>query len=101
VPPEFLRSQGTELRRLETDEGRILDAYRTAFISPAQLGQQLQKLKAQRAACELRHIQAQQEASMPRAEIEKAVTDYCAESAKYLPATPPSPALRSGSYLTQ
>jgi site-specific DNA recombinase len=75
-----------ELKRLEIEEGRILDAYRATIISPAQLGQQLEKLKAQRAAIELRRIQAQREDSMPRAEIEKAVTDYCAEAANNLAA---------------
>jgi hypothetical protein len=31
-----------EIRMIEAEEERILDAYRTEIISPAQLGQQLQ-----------------------------------------------------------
>jgi site-specific DNA recombinase len=78
-----------ELQRLETEEGRVLDAYRKELISPTQLGQQLEKLKAERAVIELRRAQALQEPPVSRADIEKEVIDYCAQAAKNLAAFTP------------
>src|SRR5207244_2297803 len=56
------------------------------IISPAQLGQQLEKLNARRAALDLQRIEMEPDRTMPAEEVEKAVTDYCAEAAKNLTA---------------
>ena len=71
-------------KRLAAEEERILEAYRTSIISPLQLGQQLEKLKARRSAIEAQRAELQSEKILPREQVEKAVTDYCEEAAKNL-----------------
>jgi site-specific DNA recombinase len=73
-----------EATRLEAEEQRVLDAYRTGVISPAQLGRQLEQLKARKSALDLRRAEIQQQAAVPPEQIERAVTDYCAEAARNL-----------------
>ena len=70
--------------KLDTEEQRILDAYRQGFISPTQLGQQLEKVTARRTALDLKRAEIAQEEKMPAEQVEKAVIDYCAEAAKNL-----------------
>ena len=72
------------LARLKAEEGRILEAYRTEIITPAQLGQQLELVKARRAALELQLSEIQREPTVPPEQAEKAVADYCAEAARNL-----------------
>jgi hypothetical protein len=73
-----------EFARLKSEEGRILEAYRTEIITPAQLGQQLELVKARRAALELQRSEVQREPTVPPEQAEKAVADYCAEAARNL-----------------
>ena len=73
-----------EEKRLKTEEQRLLDGYRMGLISPAQLGQQLEKLKSSRAGLELERTALTQQAAYPAEEVEKAVVDYCAEAANNL-----------------
>jgi len=73
-----------ELKRLAAEEERMLAAYRTAIITPAQLGQQLEKVNARRAALEVQLTELQTEPVIPTEQAEKAVTDYCAEAAQNL-----------------
>ena len=73
-----------EEKRLAAEEERILEAYRTSIISPLQLGQQLEKLKARRAVLDLQRSEVESEATMPPKQVEQAVMDYCAEAAKNL-----------------
>jgi len=72
---------GRESKRLDAEEQRILDAYRTGMISPSQLAGQLEKLKAQRATIDLQRIELESAASVPPEQAEKSVTEYCAEAA--------------------
>ena len=73
-----------EKLKLENEEQRVLDAYRTGIVSPSQLKPQLEKLNARRNSLELRleAIQSQQLISLEQAE--ETVSDYCAEAAKNL-----------------
>lgn len=74
----------SSLARLKAEEGRILEAYRTEIITPAQLGQQLEIVKARRAALELQRPEVQREPTVPPEQAEKAVADYCTEAARNL-----------------
>jgi site-specific DNA recombinase len=73
-------------KQIEAEEQRILDAYRTGMISPAQLGQQLERLKARRTGLELERTVLQPKDSVPPEQVEVEVKDYCAEAAKNLAA---------------
>jgi hypothetical protein len=71
-------------QRLSAEEKRLLDGYRTGLISPAQLGQQLERLKAGRAALDLERAALVQHSEVPTEQIATAVVDYCAEVASNL-----------------
>ncbi len=74
----------SELKRLDTEEERVLEAYRTGIISPAQLGQQLEKIKTRRTALQVQGSELQPKQPVLAEQVERAVTDYCAEAAKNL-----------------
>ena len=46
-----------ETRQLDAEEQRILDAYRQGFLSPTQLGQQLEKVTTKRTALDLKRAE--------------------------------------------
>jgi hypothetical protein len=71
-------------QRLSAEEQRLLDGYRTGLISPAQLGRQLEKLRAGRAALDLERAALAQHPEVPTEQIKTAVVDYCAEAASNL-----------------
>jgi site-specific DNA recombinase len=71
-------------QRMSAEEQRLLDGYRTGLISPAQLGQQLERLKAGRAALDLERAALVQHSEVPTEQIARAVVDYCAEVASNL-----------------
>jgi hypothetical protein len=71
-------------QRMSAEEQRLLDGYRTGLISPAQLGRQLGKLKAGRAALDLERAALTQHPEVPTEQIATAVVDYCAEAASNL-----------------
>ncbi len=73
-----------EVRRLASEEQRLLDAYRTGIITPGQLAQQLEKLKTAQAALQAKHAEIDRIQTRPPEQVEKDVTDYCAEAAKNL-----------------
>jgi len=73
-----------EIGIIDAEEERILEAYRTEIISPAQLGQQLQKLKSRRAAVEAQRLEMQPTSSGSPERIEAEVKDYCGEAAHNL-----------------
>ncbi len=79
---EAARESEIEAKRVNTEEERLLEAYRTGIISPAQLGLQLEKLKARRAVLDLNRSDAKPEENLPPKQIENAVADYCAEAAR-------------------
>lgn len=76
------KDAGQALARLAAEEGRILEAYRTEIITPAQLGQQLEMIKTKRAVLELQRSETRPEQTMPPDQVERAVTDYCAEAVR-------------------
>jgi len=71
-----------ELKRLQVEEERLLEAYRTSIISPSQLGQQLEKLKLRRAALDLECSEARALGRLPPEDVEKTVMDYCAQASE-------------------
>lgn len=73
-----------EMERLTREEDRILEVYRTGIITPAQLGQQLESLKAQRDALVAQQAELHREPSVSPEQVGGAVVDYCAEAAKNL-----------------
>jgi site-specific DNA recombinase len=81
---QIARAAELEARRLDGEEERIFDAYRAEMISPAQLGQQLEKLKVRRVALDQQRTAVQPQASIPSEQIDKTVTEYCAEAAQNL-----------------
>src|SRR5713226_5008700 len=58
-----------EMKTLQREEERILQAYRIALISPTQLGRQLEDLKAKRTALELRQSEVAPEPANGSAEV--------------------------------
>ena len=75
------REAEQELTRLQSEEQRILDAYRTNLISPIQLGQQLEKINLRRAQLSVANAEANPVPAMPPEQLEKSITDYCADAA--------------------
>jgi site-specific DNA recombinase len=72
-----------EEKRLNTEEQRILDAYRTDLISASQLGQQLEKLRARRAAIELARSEVQEEPQSREQNVAE-VKEFCTKAAQNL-----------------
>lgn len=72
-----------DLKRLATEEERVLEAYRTGLISAAQLGQQLETITSRRAMIDAERSELQRQVPHPE-QTEKAVSDYCAEAARNL-----------------
>jgi hypothetical protein len=73
----------TGLKRLAIEEERILDAYRTGVISPAQLSQQLEAVKVRRNAIAVQQTELQTEHAQPE-KARETVSDYCADAARNL-----------------
>jgi hypothetical protein len=78
------KSAEAVLARLKAEEERVLEAYRTGVITPAQLGQQLETVKARRSELESHAREAQQESTVPGGDADRAVSAYCAEAASNL-----------------
>jgi site-specific DNA recombinase len=73
-----------QAQRIDAEEHRLLEAYRTGIISPAQLGQQLETLKARRASIDLEKARFDEQAPIVSDKVENGVKDYCAEAAHNL-----------------
>jgi site-specific DNA recombinase len=71
-----------ESNRLKAEEDRIFEAYRTGIISPSQLGQQLEQLKARKTVLDLRRSDIQPKENFPSEQVGKAVEEYCAEASR-------------------
>lgn len=76
------KSAQTMLTRLKAEEERVLEAYRTGVITPAQLGQQLETIKTRRSGLDSQTSEVTLE--IPLVDTEKAITEYCAEAANNL-----------------
>jgi site-specific DNA recombinase len=77
------RSAEAGLKKLAIEEERILDAYRTGVISPAQLSQQLEAVKVRRSAIAVQQADLQA-VHPPPEKARAAISDYCAEASKNL-----------------
>jgi site-specific DNA recombinase len=71
-------------QKLLSEENRILEAYRSGIISPAQLGEQLGLLKARRDALDVQLNEIRTAQSIEPQQIQKETIDYCAQAAKNL-----------------
>jgi len=71
------------MAQIEMEESRLLDAYRTGVISPAQLGQELEKTKSRHRALDngLAELSDRQQV-IPSLEIGRTVADYCRMAAE-------------------
>jgi hypothetical protein len=70
-----------DLGRIQTEETRLLEAYRTEIISPAQLGVELDRLKVRRKIAEAQRAESGAVASGISLElVRKPVEEYCAEA---------------------
>jgi hypothetical protein len=79
-----------KLRRIASEERRLLEAYRTGIISPAQLGAELEKLKSRRTIAESHHAKGLScNPQSPREPNHKSVEGYCKEARRNLRALPP------------
>lgn len=79
------REIGAALQRLRTEEARILEAYRRDMISPAQLGEEMEKLKARKAALETREQEVAEVASTEDILDDRlSAGDYCRKVATRL-----------------
>jgi site-specific DNA recombinase len=69
-----------ELKQIQTEENRLLAAYRTGILSPAQLGTELETLKARRNSAETRRVQiATVEPLIAPQAARRSVEEYCGE----------------------
>jgi hypothetical protein len=70
-----------QLKQIQTEESRLLEAYRLGVINPVQLGSELEKVTGNKRTLEARNEQfAPQDASAP-SQIRKSVVDYCGKAA--------------------
>jgi site-specific DNA recombinase len=68
-------------RQIQVEENRLLEAYRAEIISPAQLGLELEGLRARPKAAELQRGGVDVvNANLPVYQIRKPVEEYCAEA---------------------
>jgi len=80
----------TELKRIETEETRLLEAYRSEIITAAQLGTELEKLKVRRSTSEARKAELMAippPVSVPQ--IKNSVEEYCEEARQRFRSLPP------------
>lgn len=70
-----------ELEKLQTEEARLLEAYRSEIITAGQLGSELEKLRVRRTAAEARQANsATTPQKPPTADIKKSAEEYCEEA---------------------
>lgn len=73
------------LDQLRKEEARLLEAYRTGIISPAQLGQELEQLKQRQGALELRAANLRKDTKAPSDNtIRRSLEEYCQSAAERL-----------------
>jgi site-specific DNA recombinase len=75
-----------ERKQIDTEESRVLEAYRLGVTSPTHLGRELENLKVRRTTLESREKELNEEhsAGVAPQEIENAVRDYCGQAAQNL-----------------
>jgi site-specific DNA recombinase len=73
------------LRQAQEEESRILEAYRTGVISPAQLGRELEKLQIRKSSLDIRKRNiAENGKVVATSTVRRSVTDYCRQIARRL-----------------
>ncbi|OLE55409.1 MAG: hypothetical protein AUG51_02830 [Acidobacteria bacterium 13_1_20CM_3_53_8] len=73
------------LNKLKKEESRILEAYRLSILSPAQLGQELQKINARKSALENRKAHLNENTqSLKSSNVKATILDYCKRAAQRL-----------------
>lgn len=73
------------LATLEKEEERVLEAYRTSILSPAQLSKELEKLNSRRGALEESRVRlSKNKTAMDFPAIKRSLQDYCKLIAKRL-----------------
>ena len=77
-----------QLKQLQAEEVRILQAYRQELITPLQLGKQLDELSSKQASLQTRRdaLQPEESANPPFEATEQAVREYCNEAVEALKA---------------
>lgn len=73
-----------QLKRLEGEEQRILDAYRAEIITPAQLADQLAHLKSRRAILEAKMREAETASAVTSPQVLKTAEEFCEEASRNL-----------------
>lgn len=71
-----------DIKRLDAEEERLLEVFRTGLISSSQLASQLEILKAQRDGIEVERSRLDSGDQLTRHEAEKAIVDYCDVAAR-------------------
>ena len=79
-----LRESERQMAQAQTEESRILEAYRVGVINPAQLKSELEKISATKQFAEVRMGRVLLQPSLPAAQIRKSISDYCREAAETL-----------------
>ena len=74
-------SIGAEVRSLELEEERIIDAYRTSAIDATQLGLQLEKIQSRRKILQSKNDEAETETVKPE-QIVKSIEEFCRLAAR-------------------
>lgn len=77
--PNGIENEGIQnsLAQLETEESRILDAYRREILSPEQLAKELQGLQARRKILESRQSELARTNQSGPAEMQGSLEEYC------------------------
>jgi site-specific DNA recombinase len=71
------------LSLIQKEEARLLKAYRTGFITPAQLGRELEQLKQRQSALELRSTSLKNHtAPTANKRLNRTLEEYCQDAAK-------------------
>jgi len=69
------------LRRIESEESRLLEAYRTGVISPAQLGQELEKINGRKTSLRLREEDTRNRLhGLSATRLAKSISSYCRDA---------------------
>lgn len=70
-----------QLKQLQTEESRLLEAYRLGVINALQLGSELEKVAGKKRSLEDRKQQFASQDAIAPSQIRKSIVDYCREAA--------------------
>jgi site-specific DNA recombinase len=72
------------LKQVRNEEARLLEAYRTGIISPAQLGHELEQLKRRQSALEIRFANLRKPTKVLGSNLHRTLEEYCQIAAERL-----------------